>query len=224
MLLMGFETPFTIDARAFLANHRAERRSLFAENGLPDIFQYHPLMRYIELNADREFLFTANLGIPLIRYNMRDKGYLFSYDDFAAALPPSLYKRAWKLPIVALEGRSDYTVIFYAANIYPTHIRIALNHATFLNKITGKFAIEKKYTKNKDVSLMIHVELQPKIMTSYKLCSTLQKFIEVTLLELNSEYRASSYIVKHDIAPHVILHAYQSAPYFTPGIKPRYIV
>lgn len=39
----------------------------------------------------------------------------------------------WKLPIVTLRGRSDQTIIFYAANIYPEHIHHALSKQSFFS-------------------------------------------------------------------------------------------
>jgi phenylacetate-CoA ligase len=132
--------------------------------------------------------------------------------------------RPWQLPFVTLSGRSDRTLVFYAANIYPEHVQLALNEKSFLNKLTGKFVLEKQRTRSMDQKLMIHIELMPNIHHSAALARHLERSIERTLKHVNTEYADTCAHSEKDLSPHVRLHPYQHRRYFQPGLKPRYIL
>ena len=109
--------------------------------------------------------------MPLIRFDLHDAGGVLEYDDVISILKESALnpydrlrqagwnKQPWKLPFVYLHGRSDQTLIFYAANIYPEQVKYALNEPIAFKNLTGKFQMEKKYTISMDEELIIHIEL-----------------------------------------------------------------
>ncbi len=204
LLLMGFETTHTIALR---------RAGGVLGVNPPNIFQYDPTRCFIEVNSKGELLFTAWSGVPLIRYNLHDAGSVLGVHS----------EGSWKLPLVTLNGRSDHTLIFYAANIYPEHIHTALNKKDFLSKITGKFVMEKNYTASMDQKLIIHVELQDQVKVPATFAKQIKKRVIDTLLKVNMEY---SYIYKNqdkDVEPKIVLHSYRNDKYFKVGLKPQYI-
>ena len=107
----------------------------------PQFFQYNPLLRYIESVGEgtqaKELIFTSASGIPLIRFNLHDRGDTYSFSQVKKIMNLAHVKSAHQLPFVALWGRSDQTLIFYAANIYPEHIKIGLDPRRFLKKLQG---------------------------------------------------------------------------------------
>jgi phenylacetate-CoA ligase len=208
-LLIGHETPASIALRRTMGPLA------------PSVFQYNPLLRYIE-TAGNELLFTSASGIPLIRFNLHDSGQIISHQ--AARETASLPRGSWKLPFVTLSGRSDHTMIFYAANIYPEHIHLALNEKKFLRDITGKFAMRKDYLKNMDEFLEINIELQQDTPASPILARTLEDHIVKRLDEVNIEYRFLLAHLEKDLRPRVVLRPYQDPAHFKPGLKPKYIV
>ena len=129
----------------------------------------------------------------------------------------------WRLPFVVLRGRNDQTVIFYAVNIYPDHIRIALDHDPFFGKITGKFTLRKCNTKRMDAYLEVHIELRGGIKQNAGLVERIRNHLVRRLKEVNIEYADASARLDKDLRPRVRLWPYQHPKYFRPGTKPRYI-
>lgn len=220
LLLIGHETKFTISLRKIFEKNLELRRKFTRDGLVPSIFQYNPIFRFIE-NMGAELVFTSASGIPLIRFNLHDNGRVIPLREVRLYAPIGSAP-LWNLPLVSLSGRSDQTIIFYAANIYPEHIHAALNHPWFLKTITGKFTMRKGYRKNMDEYLEIHIELRDK--RGEKLKRNLHDKIIRTLQAVNMEYRDALSRFGKKAEPRVILHPYQDANFFKPGIKPRYIL
>lgn len=233
LLLMGYENPETILIKRTLERNEKMNSTLFEHHQTPSLFQYNPMIRYIEKSENSELLFTANSGIPLVRFNLHDAGKVLGREEVEAAcdskqgeIDKALKKaqwHKWHLPFVALYGRSDHTLVFYAANIYPENIHKALNHKKFLGKITGKFQLEKSVQKNMDQLLNIHIELKKGIISTKKLSFDIQKNVLSTLEVVNMEYLFLRRNLQKDLVPRVVLHKYQDPEHFKPGLKPRYI-
>lgn len=235
MLLMGHETPYSITVRNTLEHVKLLQEKLFgAETIVPNLFQYNPFLRYIEAVGD-DLVFTSASGIPLIRYNLHDRGRVISFDTVHHALTayaPAWRKEfpeikpvgAWKLPFIALWGRSEYKIVFYAANIYPEHVRSALSRGSFFRLLTGRFAMRKGYAKNMDEYLEINIELRAGVKARPRFAGSLQKHIVQHLRKVNMEYLFLWYHLDKDIRPRIKLRPYQDKKYFKPGLKPRSII
>ncbi len=223
MLLMAYETPQSIRIRKFLEKNRSLSEAILGSSQVPNLFQYNPALRYIE-QSNQELIFTVNAGLPLIRFNLHDRGKILPYESIHNLIDKASWGDSdWKLPFLALEGRSDYTIIFYAANIYPQHIHAALSHKDLLKKITGKFSMRKGYRKNMDEYLEINIELRQKISMSQKFAKQLQKIIFKKLKLINSEFLDASGRFGTKTLPLVKLWRYQHEKYFKLGLKPKYI-
>lgn len=234
MLLMAHETPLSILCRNLMENSDKFRKELVGAQSVPNFFQYNPLFRYIE-SVGEELVFTSGSGVPLVRFNLYDSGNILSFAKVKSALDK--YKNpnragaaefktkpVWKMPFVALWGRSNYKVVFYAANIYPEHIKKAIGTSPFFSKITGKFTMRKDYFKNMDEFLEINIELKKGIRPSPDLSLLLQKYIISGLQKYNMEYLFLCNHLEKDLKPKIKLWPYQHETYFRPGLKPRYIM
>jgi phenylacetate-CoA ligase len=226
-LLVGFENPQTILIRESAEKSSETAERLFGTATVPNLFQYNPLQRYIE-SKDGDLLITANSGTPLIRFNQHDAGAVIPHETIAQekAIAPHLKKlkwKPWRLPFLSLYGRSDRTLVFYAANIYPEHIQMALNDQKFLKILTGKFVMEKKYIDAMDQQFVIHVEMQNQRSSHGSLTSEIQAKVLETLLSVNSEYADASARLGKDMRPEIVLHENGDPAYFKPGLKPNYI-
>ncbi len=221
MLLIGHETPFTIALRMAFEKNDKLRQRFFENAPVPNIFQYNPLFRFID-SVNGELIFTSASGIPLIRFNLHDGGMILPLDEARKVVPRA--RPTWNLPLVALAGRSDQTIIFYAANIYPEHIHAALNNPTFLKKITGKFTMRKGYLKNMDEYLEINIELRRGVKIRSSTARSIENHAVTTLKKINMEYLFLCDNLDKDLRPRVRLWPYQSEKYFKPGLKPKYIV
>jgi phenylacetate-CoA ligase len=129
---IGGETPLTVAIRRLARQDPAVRKALFGEDSrLPMIFQYNPLMHYIEVNDNRELIFTItrkSVLSPRIRYNIHDEGGISRYDQMASKLKSLGYdindltkdeeNRNITLPMMWIYGRRDFTISIMGANIY----------------------------------------------------------------------------------------------------------
>lgn len=225
-LLMAYETPESIRIRKLMETNPSLLLALTGDKVTPNIFQYNPTLRYME-TLEHELICTAAAGIPLVRFNMHDNGSIIS----PAAIPAETQQypkhksmaTAWQLPYVTVTGRSDYALVFYAANIYPQHIHIALHHRDLFKKITGKFTLTKGYTRTMEEYLEIHIELKPNTKNSKKLSQFLTHRITQTLLDMNAEYLFLQQNLHADLTPRVKLWEYHHDRYFKQGLKPKYI-
>ena len=229
MLLMAHETPLSIFCRKLMEDEEGFKKGLVGARSVPNFFQYNPLFRYIE-SAGEELIFTSDSGIPLIRFNLHDNGHIISFTKVKSELEKyrnlnikSVVNPIWQIPFVALEGRSDYKIAFYAAKIYPEHIKRSLGISPFFPKLTGKFTMRKGYLKNMDEFLEINVELKKGIKPSLALAKLLQKCIVSGLQKYNMEYLFLCNHLDKNLKPKIKLWPYQHELYFKPGLKPRYI-
>lgn len=232
-LLMANETPLSIALRRMVKRSPFLRATLFADEhrSLPQLFQFDPRLRYVE-EANGALLFTANSGIPLVRYSLGDRGEVWRMKNFQrdvskkdATLGKLLKEQPhWNLPMIILRGRLDHAVLFYGINMYPEFFHHALNSRLFLREITGKFAIEKRHNKKMEQYLVVHIELQQDRKATRALARKLEEHIQSTLTEVSIEYRFLMQSVKKVLRPKVVLWNFQSPEYFTPGVKPKYII
>ena len=223
LLLMAHETPASTMLKSTIEEDKNLKTELLRRWSPSNIFQYNPLFRYIESVKD-ELLFTSASGIPLIRYNLHDMGRIIPLEQAQKAMPK--LKARWQLPFLALGGRSDYAVVFYAANIYPEHIRQALDYKLFLPKLTGKFVMRKDYTKKMEEFLEINIELKNNTRPDATFKRAIQRRVYDYLQNVNMEYldMSSRHVGKARAIPHIKLWPYQHEKYFKSGLKPKYIL
>ena len=81
--VLGTETPLSICIRRFLAARPQAAQELFGEARLPTLVQYDPGSRFFETH-DGTLLFSADSGVPLVRYHIADEGGLIGYQDMLA--------------------------------------------------------------------------------------------------------------------------------------------
>ena len=140
------ESPVSLAIRR-LARARPEiRAALFGSDPrLPMVFQYNPLIHFLETNADHEIVCTVSrldLLAPRIRYNVHDEGGLLPFGRVRAALRdfgfdirtlgqaaetagprgPLPWVAPIPLPFLWVNGRRDATISVMGSNIYPEDI------------------------------------------------------------------------------------------------------
>jgi len=145
------ESPFTVWLRRRVAADDGLRRALFGDaECLPMIFQYNPLTHYVEATPGGELVVTINrLSVvsPRVRYNIHDAGGVVPFarvarllqarrlDPHACVAPGQPLLR---FPLLYLYGRSDDTVSYMGANIYPRDVEDALyDDGSDAARITG---------------------------------------------------------------------------------------
>ncbi len=143
---MAGESPVSIAIRRLARARPDVREALFGRDSrLPMVFQYNPLIHFLEVNQEREIVCTVSrldLLSPRIRYNVHDEGGIVDYGSAAASLkrfgfeiaeigsapetagPRGLlpWARPIPLPFLWIHGRRDATISVMGANIYPEDI------------------------------------------------------------------------------------------------------
>lgn len=228
--VLANETPLSICIRRFLSTNPEAARTLFGESRLPTLAQYDPLSRFFEVH-ERTLLFSGDNGIPLIRYNILDTGGIISYDDMLAflaqygfdpveALDGQNGRGVRQLPFVYVFGRSDFTVSYFGANIYPENVTVGLEQPEVSSVVTGKFVLEVKEAADHNRFLSIVVELAPGVEGTEEQQQAIAHSILTQLLRLNSEF--AHYVPAEYRLPQVTLKPTGDPDYFPIGVKHRY--
>ncbi len=233
---MSHETPLSILARRKIFQDEDLLNDVLPEDyKQPTLTQYIPELFYFE-EEENNLICSAYSGIPLVRYDLKDYGGVVSKKELEKKFKDNevdlrklsdesgITDTVWNLPFVYVYERNDFSVSYYAFIVYPDTVRRALLNYGLEHKITGKFTMLIDYNKEGRQQLLIHVELNHKVVSSKKLEKKVAKAVHDRLVHENSEYR-ETYSRKGDIVkPIVELQVYESQEYFKPGTKQKWVV
>lgn len=228
---MSYETPLSIFLRRKVIQRKRLQEEVFGENTkVPTVTQYIPELFYFE-EIDGVLHCTAEGGIPLVRYNLKDVGNVISSEDMVqrfkkhgynllkCAKEAGLGKTLWNLPFVQVFERTDFSVSFFAFQVYPETIRRALQHRELASKVTGKFMLDVEYDEEQNQHLVIHLETRNKTAHTKAFVSKVSKYVRDRLVKESSEYRETYKEKGSRIDPVIKLYSYQDSRYFIPGKK-----
>jgi len=129
------ETPVSVALRRLTRKDNDLRQALFGtDSRLPMVFQYNPLMHFIEINNEGEMVCTItrkSILSPRVRYNIHDQGGILRYDQMQQKLKAHGYNLKeleniseyhLQMPFLWIYGRKDFTISIMGANIYPEDI------------------------------------------------------------------------------------------------------
>ena len=143
---MAGESPVSVAVRRLARARPDIQQALFGDDSrLPMVFQYNPLIHFLEVNAEHEIVCTVSrldLLAPRIRYNVHDEGGLIDFQAAASVLRrfgidindlgtlketagphgPLPWAAPIPLPFLWVYGRRDATISVMGANIYPEDI------------------------------------------------------------------------------------------------------
>ncbi|MDX3659300.1 hypothetical protein PV646_18495 [Streptomyces sp. ID05-26A] len=216
--VLGNETALSASIRGFFADHPDQAREVFGDSRLPTLVQYDPASRFFEVH-DGTLVFTADGGIPLVRYRIADEGGVLGHAELLehcarhGFTPPP----GPELPFVFLFGRSLFTVSFFGANVHPENVTVGLEQPGISDVVTGKFVIESVEDEDRDRLLRITVETAPGATAD---AGVIAESIKVQLLRLNSEF--AHYVPVERQLPEVVLRPHGDPEHFPAGVKHRY--
>ncbi|WP_433685101.1 phenylacetate--CoA ligase family protein [Nocardia sp. CA-119907] len=220
--VLGNETPLSVRIRRFLDDHPAGVE-LFGTRRLPTLLQYDPADRYFE-SVNGTLAFTADSGVPLIRYHIADDGGVVSHADMLAFCAEHGLDLGTdtgpELPFVYVFGRTLHAVSVFGANVFPETVTIGLEQPQVSEWVTGKFVLEVWENADHDRMLRVIVELVPDAANTPERTHRVAASIRDELLRRNSEY--AHYVPAERQLPHVELRPTGDPDYFPPGVKHRY--
>lgn len=225
------ETPQSVAIRRLARDNESLRHALFGKDSrLPMVFQYNPLMHYIEVNEKNEIIVTitrASVLSPRIRYNIHDEGGICRYDEMAAMLAEYEYNlkdlssatsHNLKMPFLWIYGRSDFTISVMGANIYPEDLELCIYKDPKLRKITRSFcqSIKERPDQSVQPSFFFEIEGNPtEKLTKYYRASILKN-----LLQMNADFREAWHEYSETLTPEVQLFPVGQGPF---AMKPGQI-
>ncbi|HJQ20552.1 MAG TPA: hypothetical protein VJ867_09410 [Gemmatimonadaceae bacterium] len=230
---IAVETPFTVALRERILADPALGGDIYGSEGVPMIFQYDPLMTYVESDAERNLLFTLNRlenVSPRIRYNLHDRGVVRS----AAELRPILRDHGLSaeqlglnvgLPVMFHWGRQDSSVAFYGCKITPEDIQhVLLRVAPSLGAVAN-FALHPYEDANANKRLELWLELGPDVAAPANPESATDDLLR-ELTAVNQDFRESVKMIRPELRPTVVFHPYGQSPMSGQDIrvKRRYIM
>jgi phenylacetate-CoA ligase len=226
--VLGTETPLSVCVRRFLASDPAAAATLFGESRLPTLVQYDPGSRFFETH-EGTLLFSADGGVPLIRYHIADEGGTVTYErmldfcrdhDFDPLEHLKGERGVHELPFVYVFGRSHFTVSYFGANIFPENVTVGLEQPDVSPWTTGKFVLEVTEDADRDRHLRVTVELAPGEDGTPAREESAAESIRTHLRRLNSEF--AHYVPDERQTPQIVLRPAGDPEYFPRGVKHRY--
>jgi phenylacetate-CoA ligase len=189
--------------------------------------QYDPYSRFFEA-SERRLLFSGDGGVPLVRYAILDEGGVIAHDVLLGrlrteGLDPCAElgdRGARRLPFVYVFGRSDFTVSFYGANVYPENVSVGLEAPDVEGFVSGKFVMEVVEGGDGPPFLSIAVELAPGESATEERAVLVSESILRELCRVNSEF--ANYVPAERRLPRVRLLPTGDPGYFPVGVKHRY--
>ncbi len=236
---VGAETPLSIWVRRRAAENADLRRQLFGDDPrLPMVFQFNPLDHNVE-SVDGELVITVSrlsMLSPRIRYNIHDAGGAHSFRYLLAVcrdfgldpdrVEPPRGRRTIQLPFLFVHGRSDSTVSYMGANIYPEDVEQGLLAEPAIAERLGAFCLELRDIGGGAVRPCVHVEVVRRTDDDERLVADLRRCV-VERLETNSrDFKAA--MAENPTSAEIIieLHDPGTGPFAenTRRIKRRYIM
>jgi phenylacetate-CoA ligase len=233
---LAHETPLSILIRRIAIKAPALYANLFpVRHKLPTLCQYDPELFYFEEVA-QGLLCSSYSGLPLVRYDLKDRGGVITFDEMMRRLASAgvdiakeltkagIAQTVWKWPFVFVYERSDLAASLYAFLVYPETVRKALQEMELQNRVTGKFAMMTRFDPGNNQYLEINVELKGGEQAHSGLGENIQRAVTRWLLKENSEFRKTHAELGHRIAPRIVLLPYEDPSHFKPGRKQQWVV
>ncbi|MFT5351612.1 MAG: phenylacetate-CoA ligase, partial [Gammaproteobacteria bacterium] len=235
--MMAQETRYSILVKKLAHEDKSFARDLFGQENLSPAFcQYNPAEYYTE-TVDNELVFTAMTAIPLVRYNIHDRGGLLSFDEVQTIIADHGYdvlemlseygysnKNIIKFPFLYVWGRNDGSALIYGAVIYPENIKAILDNSAISDSWTGLFRLVHRHDEEQNEVLQLKIELSVGVQVSEELENKYSETVTKGLEKQNTDYRALRKVVGDKALLEVQLYPYRD-PRIAGGngIKHRYV-
>ncbi len=202
------ESLHTINIRRKTCTDEKLRKAIFGEDCQvsPILFHYYPHRMFLEAlpegSAEKELVFSMlspYLLIPLIRYNSRDRGWIYSYNKIKGILINSGCENLTpelKLPMVAVGGRKDRFLEINSKRVYPEEIKQGLYEnfeVAFLT--TGYFKLNKK-NQNLEIQLKKGIAITDDLKNKFQ--KSLLKYVSADLSVILYHYQEFPYGMELD--------------------------
>jgi len=198
---IGVESPGSIALRKLCFHNHAFADAIGIEPDLPHFFHVTAHDAYIEAKGD-EMCVTRWQGVPLMRYNLRDRAYLYSWAEMQEAVKkyqftdPMQQKLAAmvvgspaQLPdLVIIFGRADSCINIGGTKIYEYLMDDVIRCAELSPYLTGLYKAKLAF-EGIHSYIDIVVEIKENVKHDAETLGKIEDLIEQKLAELNQEFR-----------------------------------
>jgi phenylacetate-CoA ligase len=193
-------------------------------NGIP-LVRYNILDTGGIISYDRMIEFLAEWRFDPVaelqnQFRASDLPRPLGLDDEQTVTRQITLRGIHSLPFVYIFGRSNFTVSYFGANIYPENVAVGLKQPVIREWVTGKFVLQVKEDADKNRFLSVVVELAPLVEGSEEKRQIISSSILSQLKRLNSEF--ANYVPSEFQMPQVTLALVGDPEYFPVGVKHRY--
>ena len=241
-MTIGREYPITILIRKLACRDKKLAKALFGTSELqPSFLQYNPSGCYIE-EINNELVFTVLSGVPLVRYNIHDRGGVKSFEKVMKIAKNHGYniekelkkfgytpEDVWHLPFFYVFGRSDGTISVGGANIYPENVDTALYtpQTTMINAYKLTTITDKEM--NTRPAILIELDKNYKFVTKDEIKDLKNKLHDIfmkSMMEMNGDFRDAFRVDPKCLNLIIKVYPYNSAPFIEDKkkIKRKYIL
>ncbi|MDD5638868.1 MAG: hypothetical protein PHO28_03115 [Candidatus Pacebacteria bacterium] len=219
-----FATPFTIEVKKIAQENESISYKIFQQKNSFGLFQFNPAGGLME-SINNEIIITYSGKIPLIRYNIKDLGKIFSWQEMNEVLKNNgvniqkeLRKDGWtkpnfQWPFLTILGRKDYAISLYGAKISPETIQFIFNQDP---KIYN-FKLTTSIIDNLNPHFGIFIELQPSVELSENEKTKMENYysekIVNYLLQNNFDFKDAYSINKEVMIPKIKIFPYRKGPF-----------
>ena len=227
---MAGESPVSVAVRRLARARPDLHKALFGDDPrLPMVFQYNPLIHFLEVNPDREIICTVSrldLLSPRIRYNVHDEGGLTDFQEAAGILRrfgfdiaqlgsvpetagphgPLPWAAPIPLPFLWVHGRRDATISVMGANIYPEDIESIVYRDEELVPRLHSFLLSVIDDESGSPRPLVALELNDEVGIDDAWRARMADRLRDGLRDLNIDYRSS--ILEFPGAMQPIVHTY----------------
>ncbi len=247
---MAAESPVSVALRRLARRRPDVREALFGDDPrLPMVFQYNPLIHFLEVNELGEIICTVSrldLLSPRIRYNVHDEGGLLGFatarerlaafgfdierigerDETAGPRGPLPWSRPIPLPFLWVNGRRDATISVMGANIYPEDIETVVYRDPTLVPRLHSFLLSTLEDERGVPRPMVALELADMAGVDDRWRATMADQLRDGLTGLNIDYRSSIAEFPDAMQPIVATYGLGEGPFVADAkrIKQRRII
>jgi phenylacetate-CoA ligase len=147
--IIGTESPETMKIIKHCLNDEDLRIALFNDTGFPTLVEVNMKKKFVEI-VDGEIVITVDQPLPLVRYNLHDRGMFIKAKTIKKILSRNkiaYHPKDLTKTFLAVFGKSEmvgkHKLIFHIEDI-----RYALEHVSSRKKLTGTFKYKEKEMKN----------------------------------------------------------------------------
>lgn len=240
-MTVGREYPLTVLIRRLAMKDEQLASRLFfdgetSDGTLPSLLQYNPAQVFAERIAG-ELVFTALSGIPVVRYNIHDRGGVLGFDEVIGLVRDAGHdpfqlladagygkREVWNLPFFYCFGRSDGTVHLNGFNLHPEQIEAALSSTDDRGVIGFRLDVETDLVTGGQ-RLVVLLEHETSEARSEAIESYFADALVDGLLAVNREFRRVHETESHLAPLRVEVHPRGSGPFESEkdSIKRHYV-